>query len=83
MEEGRDPAVERLAALPAVREVRRDTGGFSLTVGEPHVAIPALLQLLAVEGLALSRLTTRHASLEDVFVRLTGRHLGNEDAAPR
>ena len=27
------------------------------------------------DGRALSRLTTRHASLEDVFVSLTGRHL--------
>jgi ABC-2 type transport system ATP-binding protein len=34
-------------------------------------------------GLNLARLTTRHASLEDVFVTLTGRHLreGGEAAA--
>ena len=29
----------------------------------------------ARDGRALSSLTTRHASLEDVFVSLTGRHL--------
>ena len=32
----------------------------------------------ARDGRALSRLTTRHASLEDVFVALTGRHLRDE-----
>jgi ABC-2 type transport system ATP-binding protein len=29
----------------------------------------------------LARLTTRHVSLEDVFVALTGRHLREEEAA--
>jgi ABC-2 type transport system ATP-binding protein len=37
--------------------------------------VPALLGLLERRGLALSLLTTHHASLEDVFVSLTGRHL--------
>jgi ABC-2 type transport system ATP-binding protein len=54
----------------------------ALTVGEPHVAIPALLQMLDSERMVLARLTTRQASLEDVFVHLTGRHLGDEETAP-
>jgi ABC-2 type transport system ATP-binding protein len=37
--------------------------------------LPALLALLQSRGLALASLTTRHATLEDVFVSLTGRHL--------
>jgi ABC-2 type transport system ATP-binding protein len=37
------------------------------------------LQTLQQEGRDLARLTTRHASLEDVFVTLTGRHLRDED----
>jgi len=74
----RQPSMERLSALPAVREVRGDPNGIALTVGEPHVTIPALLRLLGEENLTLARLTTRHASLEDVFVRLTGRHLDEE-----
>ena len=41
----------------------------------PHVALPPLLSSLNERGLELSNLTTRHASLEDVFVKLTGRHL--------
>lgn len=69
---------ERFADLPSVTGARSEGGAIQLTVSEPHVAIPALLGRLSVEGHALSRLTTRHASLEDVFVSLTGRHLRDE-----
>jgi ABC-2 type transport system ATP-binding protein len=69
---------QTLLALPSVRSARPEADGFLLTVEEPHVAIPAVLERLKREGHALSRLTTRQASLEDVFVALTGRHLRDE-----
>ena len=34
--------------------------------------------LLESDDLELTALTTRHVNLEDVFVSLTGRHLGDE-----
>src|SRR4029077_18980769 len=64
-----------LAALPSVRSARREADVYSLAVEHPHVALPAILALLQSRGLALANLTTRHATLEDVFVSLTGRHL--------
>ncbi len=66
------PAVE---ALPGVRGVRRVADGFALSVDPLHVALPALIDLLRATGLDLERLATRHATLEDVFVALTGRGL--------
>jgi ABC-2 type transport system ATP-binding protein len=66
---------EELRALPSVSGAHRDGGRFVLTVGEPHRAVPALLEALRARGLDLASLQTRHASLEDVFVALTGRHL--------
>jgi len=75
---GADLAAEALLDLPSVRAARAESGGILLTVAEPHVALPALLGRLAAGGHTLSRLTTRHASLEDVFVTLTGRHLRDE-----
>jgi ABC-2 type transport system ATP-binding protein len=69
---------EELKALPAVVTVRRDQEGFCLAVTAPHLTIPALLGLLVAHGARLARLSTRHASLEDVFVTLTGRHLRDE-----
>jgi len=50
----------------------------ALIVREPHVSIPALLEELARRRLPLARLTTHHATLEDVFVSLTGRTLRDE-----
>ncbi len=73
---------EALKALPAVREVRIEATGVSLTVGEPHITIPSLLSLLQAREHHLMRLTTRHVSLEDVFVHLTGRHLRDEEVSP-
>ena len=62
-------------ALPGVESVRHDDGLVSLTVREPHLTIPALLDAVEKHGSQLLHLTTRQASLEDVFVNLTGRHL--------
>jgi ABC-2 type transport system ATP-binding protein len=61
--------------LPGVESVRHDNGLVSLTVREPHLTIPALLDAVEKHGSQLLHLTTRQASLEDVFVNLTGRHL--------
>jgi ABC-2 type transport system ATP-binding protein len=69
------PDLDRLRLLSGVRDVRVDGGIVSLTVGEVHRAVPALLNELAGQSIALTRLTTHHATLEDVFVAMTGRHL--------
>jgi ABC-2 type transport system ATP-binding protein len=71
-------ALERWRTLPGVESLRNDDGLIGLTVREPHLTIPALLDAVAKQGSHLLHLTTRQASLEDVFVRLTGRHLREE-----
>ena len=71
-------ALDIWRALPGVESVRHEDGLVSLTVHEPHHTIPALLDAIAKQGSQLLHLTTRQASLEDVFVRLTGRHLREE-----
>jgi ABC-2 type transport system ATP-binding protein len=70
-----------LQGLPAVVSVRRQDDSYTLAVTAPHVTIPALLEHLRGAGCDLARLTTRHASLEDVFVTLTGRHLRDDEGA--
>ena len=67
-----------LAALPGVRAARVDADRYMLTVTEVHRAVPALLALLAERGLELASLRTQHATLEDLFLHLTGRHLRDE-----
>jgi len=66
---------ERLGALPSVEGVVREGEHWRLTVREVHRAVPALLEVLANHGVEPTHLTTHHATLEDVFVTLTGRRL--------
>jgi ABC-2 type transport system ATP-binding protein len=65
-------------SLPGVESVRNEDGVMCLSVREPHRTIPALLERVDKESAQLERLNTRQASLEDVFVNLTGRHLRDE-----
>jgi ABC-2 type transport system ATP-binding protein len=76
--EGTAPEGPALAALPGVREVHAEDGTTRLTVAEVHTAVPALMVLLAERGVSLSTLTTHTATLEDVFLHLTGRTLRDE-----
>jgi len=68
-------ALDTWHSLPGVEAVHEVEGRVVLSVREPHQTIPALLAALQARGSQLLHLTTRQASLEDVFVRLTGRHL--------
>jgi ABC-2 type transport system ATP-binding protein len=67
-----------LRHLDGVRQVRNDNGNTQLQVTELHRAVPALLDELGRQGVPLTELRTHSASLEDVFVALTGRHLRDE-----
>jgi ABC-2 type transport system ATP-binding protein len=69
---------DRWKSLPGVDSVYNDDGLICLAVREPHRTIPALLDAVDKQSAQLEHLTTRQASLEDVFVRLTGRHLREE-----
>ena len=66
------------ADVPGVESVATEGESIRLTVAEPHVSLPALLGQLKESSATLTSLSTRHASLEDVFVSLTGRHLRDD-----
>jgi ABC-2 type transport system ATP-binding protein len=70
-----DDDIDRWRSLPSVESVRREDSAVLLSVREPHLTIPALLDAVTNDGHQLEHLSTRQASLEDVFVQLTGRHL--------
>jgi ABC-2 type transport system ATP-binding protein len=74
------PAIDEndLKALDGVRAARSLAGGYELQVSALHRTVPALLALIARNNMELAQLTTHSASLEDVFVSLTGRQLRNE-----
>lgn len=72
-----DGKVEEVALerLPGVHSVRANLDGYALTVRDIGAALPALLSELGRERAELISLTTHQATLEDVFVSLTGRML--------
>jgi ABC-2 type transport system ATP-binding protein len=76
---GADPiALGDLRKLDGVIDARLDAGIYSLQASKLHLAVPALLAYLAAHGAPLTELKTHSATLEDVFVSLTGRHLRDE-----
>jgi ABC-type uncharacterized transport system ATPase subunit len=64
---------EELLALPSVAEAQLSGEGlWSISSSQPEVGAAATLALVERKGVRLARLVTRKASLEDVFVALTG-----------
>jgi ABC-2 type transport system ATP-binding protein len=66
---------EALADLAGVRALRAQGDGFVLSIDGPHVALPALIARLGARGVKPTRLVSRTATLDDVFLSLTGRTL--------
>lgn len=73
--------LQQFRSLPSVRSVAMVEGRIQLSVVEPHVVLPALMELIAARRWGLTSLTTRHASLDDVFVALAGHRMNESDAA--
>ncbi|HEV8236806.1 MAG TPA: ABC transporter ATP-binding protein [Gemmatimonadaceae bacterium] len=72
-----------LRRMDGVRDVRRvgvenNGAGWELRSSELHRSVPALLAELTRRDLQLAELRTHSATLEDVFVHLTGRQLRDE-----
>jgi ABC-2 type transport system ATP-binding protein len=70
--------VPSLRRIEGVRGVRAENGSVEMQVTELHRAVPALLAELGRQGVPLTELRTHSATLEDVFVALTGRRLRDE-----
>jgi len=64
--------------VEGVRDVRSENGSIRIQTTELHRAVPALLEELRRQRIPLTELSTHSATLEDVFVSLTGRHLRDE-----
>jgi ABC-2 type transport system ATP-binding protein len=66
---------EALADVSGVRGVRAQGEGVAVSIDEPHVALPALVARLGQLAARATRLVSRTATLDDVFLSLTGRTL--------
>ncbi len=67
--------------LPFVREASHEDGLVRLYVDRGETAVPQLLRMLDAAGFAPTSITLHKPSLDDVFLRQTGRSLREEPAA--
>jgi ABC-2 type transport system ATP-binding protein len=68
-------AQELLGAQPFVREVSPNEEGLRLSVERGEEALPAILRLLDGAGIGLRTVVLARPTLDDVFLRQTGRSL--------
>jgi ABC-2 type transport system ATP-binding protein len=70
--------LDAVRAIAGVREVTEEAGEIRVQAIDLHRVLPALLEELGRQHIPLTELRTHSATLEDVFVSLTGRHLRDE-----
>jgi ABC-2 type transport system ATP-binding protein len=58
-----------------VRELRETTGGVQVTVEQGETVLPIVLRLLDDAGVSIRTISLARPTLDDVFLRLTGRSL--------
>lgn len=66
---------ERLLALPAVRDARSEDGAHFLFTNDVSATLAGLMGITDDSGQRVQSLQVRTATLEDVFISLTGRRL--------
>jgi ABC-2 type transport system ATP-binding protein len=76
--DGKSPEDNELRALGGVHAVRRTGERIFLEIYQLHETLPPLLNMLERLGTGFAELRTHTATLEDVFVSLTGRSLREE-----
>ena len=75
---GRALNLDRLKILDGVRDARVENDRLHIHASELHRAVPALIEELRLQDVPFTELSTHSATLEDVFVSLTGRHLRDD-----
>jgi ABC-2 type transport system ATP-binding protein len=73
--------IDLLGGLPSVDHLTCDGNTAVLATASPHDLVPTVVTTLTSAGFELTRLVTRQASLDDVFVKLSGRHLDEQRGA--
>jgi ABC-2 type transport system ATP-binding protein len=77
---GAQRAAPVLRAEPYVRELTADDGQVRLYVDDGGTALPQLIRLLDASGIGVRSISMSEPTLDDVFLRQTGRSLRDEGA---
>ena len=74
----RAPDLSGVAGLGEVQKIAGDAARLRINVDRLHRAVPEILAALKSQQVELLNLATHHATLEDLFVALTGRQLRDD-----
>lgn len=66
---------ESLKTIPGIEENKVRDHAFSLKTRQPEITLPALFTFAQQQGIVLHDVQVHQATLEDVFLKLTGRKL--------
>jgi ABC-2 type transport system ATP-binding protein len=75
--EGEFP-LESVRRVPGVHRAEKRDQQWILMVNDSAQTLPGILNTLSVQGMRVNSVSTHQATLEDVFVHLTGKGLGDE-----
>jgi ABC-2 type transport system ATP-binding protein len=78
IEPDRELDIDHLAHLPGVREARYRLGRYALTIEDLTAALPLLVADLSQRQVSIRSLTSHEATLEDVFIHMTGKALRDD-----
>jgi ABC-2 type transport system ATP-binding protein len=80
--DGAERAVPVLRAQPYVRELTAEDSQLRLYVDDGGAALPLLIRLLDQAGIGIRSISMSEPTLDDVFLRQTGRSLRDDGAPP-
>lgn len=84
VEEGLDKLKERLSEMEGLRNIESADGGIELNMERGDERIPEIISISQSIGVKIGSVSMRKPTLEDVFIKLTGRKIreGGEPAKP-
>lgn len=76
-----DEFIEKVKPLDFVRSAQHVDGSIRLSVDKGETAIPILMELARQEGVQVPSVTLKEPTLEDVFIKYTGREIRPEEVS--
>lgn len=77
----KDEFIGKVESLDFVRSAQYVDGSIRLSVDEGETAIPILMELARQEGVQVPSVTLKAPTLEDVFIKYTGREIRPEEVS--
>jgi len=82
-ENSREAAKAALARVPGIKEIQEVDGGVAIYAQDAPALVPQIVLALNDAHLEIRELTLTHPTLDDVFMKYTGRKMRVEEVTPK